>query len=240
MHVAFSLLTLDPGRVGGSETYVRGLLAAFASGDGPERVTVLAGPFAAAGLESDAGGPVKVEAVTGLRLGAGRGGRALALARGMAVAPAAARALASDAEVLHFPLTVPIPRAGAGASVLTLFDLLHQDVPKHLMRGERAVRRISYDRAAGRATHVVTVSGHSRQRIVDRLRIPAERVTAIRLGIDHSRFRPGPLESDGPVLASRASLSQGVDHGSCAARARPDRAARAKPLSAARMTSPSC
>ena len=41
MHVALSLLTLFPGRVGGSESNVRGLLGEFAVGHGPERVTVL-------------------------------------------------------------------------------------------------------------------------------------------------------------------------------------------------------
>ena len=35
MHLAFSLLTLSPGAVGGSETYARGLLGAFAEGHGP-------------------------------------------------------------------------------------------------------------------------------------------------------------------------------------------------------------
>ena len=48
LHVALSLLTLVPGHMGGSETYVRGLLDAFAAGAGPDRVTVLAGPAAAA------------------------------------------------------------------------------------------------------------------------------------------------------------------------------------------------
>ena len=42
LHLGFSLLTLIPERMGGSETNVRGLLGAFAAGEGPERVTVLA------------------------------------------------------------------------------------------------------------------------------------------------------------------------------------------------------
>ena len=45
MHVAFSLLTLFPGRVGGSESNVKGLLREFSAGNGPERVTVLANPL---------------------------------------------------------------------------------------------------------------------------------------------------------------------------------------------------
>lgn len=204
MHVAFSLLTLDPGQVGGSETYARGLLAAFARGKGPERVTVLAGPRAAPGLLDVAGGPVTIETVAGLDLGAGRGGRALALARGMVRAPAVSRELASAADVLHLPLTVPIPRAGTVASVLTLFDLLHHDVPELFGQAERAFRRIAYDRAAQHATRVVTVSAHSRERIIDRLGIAPGAVTAIHPGVDHARFHPGPVWSDPSALASCA------------------------------------
>ena len=47
MHLGYSLLTLFPGRVGGSETNVRGLLGEFADGNGPEQVTVLANRFVA-------------------------------------------------------------------------------------------------------------------------------------------------------------------------------------------------
>ena len=139
MHVAISLLTLDPGRVGGSETYVRGLLGAFAAGAGPERVTVLAGPEVSPTLA--AGGPVTVEPVEGLSLGARRAGRALGLLRGLARPPARASALAAAADVLHHPFTVPIPRA-SGPSVLTLYDLLHHDVPEHFSRAERAFRAL--------------------------------------------------------------------------------------------------
>jgi glycosyltransferase involved in cell wall biosynthesis len=198
LHVAFSLLTLDPGRVGGSETYVRGLLEAYAAGAGPERVTVLAGAGAADGLP--AGGPVSVEATAALPLGGGRAGRALALARGMARPPAGAAALAAAADVLHLPLTVPIPRA-RGASVLTLFDVLHHEVPAMFSRAERAFRRIAYDRAAGGATRVVTVSEHSRAQIARRLGIEPARIVAIHPGLDHARFSPDPAPGDAERLA---------------------------------------
>jgi glycosyltransferase involved in cell wall biosynthesis len=200
LHVAFSLLTLDPGRVGGSETYARGLLAAYARGAGPERVTVLAGPDAAAGLP--AGGPVSVSAVAGLPLGSGRAARLAALLRGIARAPAPARAAAAAADVVHHPLTVPIPRA-PGPAVLTLFDVLHHDVPDLFSPAERAFRRLAYDRAAQRATRVVTVSEHSRSRIADVLGIAPERIVAIHPGLDHARFAPGPIQRDAEALAGR-------------------------------------
>src|SRR3954453_1699514 len=42
VHVALALLTLFPGRVGGSEANVRGLVGEFARGPEPQRLTVLA------------------------------------------------------------------------------------------------------------------------------------------------------------------------------------------------------
>lgn len=199
MHVAISLLTLDPGRVGGSETYVRGLLGAFAAGAGPERVTVLAGPEVSPTLA--AGGPVTVEPVEGLSLSARRAGRALGLLGGMARPPARASALAAAADVLHHPFTVPIPRA-SGPSVLTLYDLLHHDVPSHFSRAERTFRAFAYDRAAKRATRVVTISEHSRRRIHEVLGIPGERVAVIEPGLDHTRFNPAPAAGDRVLLAA--------------------------------------
>jgi glycosyltransferase involved in cell wall biosynthesis len=200
LHVAFSLLTLDPGHVGGSESYARGLLGAFAAGAGPEHVTVIAGSRAVSGLQPLARGPVQVEEVAGLSLGAGRAGRAVALIRGMVRSPAHARELAAMADVLHLPLTVPVPVPRA-ASVLTLFDVLHHELPRLFPRAERAFRRVAYDGAARRATRVVTVSEHSRSRIVERLGIEPDRVVAIHPGLDHARFRPGPVPSDAQRLA---------------------------------------
>jgi len=190
LHVAFSLLTLDPGGMGGSETYVRGLLGAYAAGAGPERVTVLAGSRGAGSVREFERGPVQVREVAAAGLGGGRAGRALGLLRGIARPPAEATRIAEDADVLHLPLTVPIPHTGP--SVLTLFDLLHHDVPEAFSKPERAFRKLAYERAARKATRVVTVSEHSRERIAQRLNIPRERIVAIHPGIDHTRFHPGP------------------------------------------------
>jgi glycosyltransferase involved in cell wall biosynthesis len=184
MHLAFSLLTLTPGAVGGSETYARGLLGALAEGHGPERVSVLANPTAAATIQS--GGPVELHERS-LNVGNAGAARLAGLARGMATPDTSA------AELLHYPLTVPAPRA-RGASVLTLHDVLHREHPAMFSRAERAFRRVAYDRAARNATRVVTVSEHSQRQIVARLGIAPERVVAIHSGVDHGRFTPaGPL-----------------------------------------------
>jgi glycosyltransferase involved in cell wall biosynthesis len=201
VHVAFSLVTLAPGAVGGSETYARGLLEAFAEGLGPERVTVLVGP------PVTGSGAVEVRQVAP-RIAARGVGRLAGLIRGMA------RRDSSGADLLHHPLTVPAPRA-RGPSVVTLHDVLHRELPSSFSRAERAFRRLAYERAARRATRVITVSQHAREQIVQRIGIPAERVVAIRSGIDHARFTPtGPAKSPtaGPFVLYPANLWPHKNH----------------------------
>ena len=69
MHVALSLLTLFPGRVGGSETLVRGLLGQFADGTGPERVTALANRHVMSAYGQYSRGPLRLEHVRSYRPG---------------------------------------------------------------------------------------------------------------------------------------------------------------------------
>ena len=205
MHVAFSLLTLAPGAVGGSETYARGLLGAFAEGRGPERVSVLASPAVAATLQPD--GPVGLQ-IRSVNVGEAGAARLAGLVRGMATSDT------SGADLLHHPLTVPAPRA-RGASVLTLHDLLHREHASLFSRAERAFRRVAYERAARNATRVVTVSEHSRRQIVERLRIAPDRVVAVQSGVDHARFTPaGPRAAPlpGPFVLYPANLWPHKNH----------------------------
>jgi glycosyltransferase involved in cell wall biosynthesis len=201
VHVALSLLTLTPGAVGGSETYVRGLLDAFAEGHGPDRVTMLVGP-AITGC-----GYVEVDRVAP-PIAAGGAARLAGLLRGMA------RRDASDADVLHHPLTVPAPRP-RGPSVVTLHDVLHRELPSAFSGAERAFRRLTYERAARGATRVVAVSEHARGQIVQRLGIAPEHVVAIHSGVDHERFKPtGTAASPtaGPFVLYPANLWPHKNH----------------------------
>jgi glycosyltransferase involved in cell wall biosynthesis len=190
MHVAFSLLTLAPGRMGGTENYVRALLAEYARGAGPDRVSVLADAATADQLRPLAGASVAVAAIAAPGVGGGRAGRAAGLLRGVLRPPPAARRLAAEADVLHLPLTVPVPRRRGGV-VLTLHDVLHHELPAHFPVAERAFRRLAYDAPARRAARVVTDSEHARDEIVRRLGIAPARVLAIHPGLDHERMHPG-------------------------------------------------
>src|SRR5215207_1225675 len=149
------MLTLVPGAMGGSETYARALLREFASGNGPERVSVLLNPRARAVYEGGGGGPVRLVERRGFRPARRAPARAAALAAGMAGRRLLARGLPDGLAVLHYPFTVPIPRA-PGPNVVTLHDVQHHDLPSFFPRAERLLRRFTYDDAARRATVVIT------------------------------------------------------------------------------------
>lgn len=197
--VALALWTLVPGRVGGSETYVRGLLGALARRSDAGQITVLAGRSARAAVPPQlATRPVRAP------MPAGGPARAAALTAGMLGGRALGRGTPAH-DVLHVPLTVPAPRTGAPI-VLTLHDVHHHDLPLTFPRAERVLRRWAYDEPARRAAMVITPSEHTRERAIARLGLDPARVVAVYHGIDHSRLHPEPDPADERVLAALPSL----------------------------------
>ena len=107
MDVALSLLTLLPGRAGGAETYVRGLLAGLRE-LGADGVTVLGNRHVGAELE---GWPVRVE--RRYRPGDSDATRFLAMHAGR-LWP---RLRGTEFDVVHYPVTVPVPAIAGRARV---------------------------------------------------------------------------------------------------------------------------
>jgi len=173
---------------------VRGLLDAFADGAGPERVTVLANRHVAAAYSDVVRGPVELHEVRSYRAGDRAASRAAAMALARLAPRLVARDVPDDLDVVHYPVTVPIPRVRA-PTVVTLHDVGHHDVPDHFSAAERRYRAWAYDGAARAATLVVTPSEHARGAAAASLGLDPERIVAIPHGIDHDRFRP-----DGPAL----------------------------------------
>jgi glycosyltransferase involved in cell wall biosynthesis len=101
--------------------------------------------------------------------------------------PALARAHRLD--LLHtqyiLPLGVRCP------CMVTIHDILFESHPEHFGRFFRARSAALMRRAARRAAHVFTVSEFSRADICARYRVPADRISVIRNGVDRSRFFPG-------------------------------------------------
>jgi glycosyltransferase involved in cell wall biosynthesis len=204
VHVGFALLTLFPSRVGGSESYVRGLLAEYAGGNGPERLTVLANRHVMTAYGGLACDRVRLHHVASYRPGERDATRLLAMASAAALPRRAARDVPKGLDLVHYPVTVPIPTTDA-ARVVTLHDLQHHDLPELFSRGERAFRSWAYDRAARNADAVITGSHHASGRIVDVLGIEPDRVHIVHYGIDGDRFSPQPRPDD-DAAAERLAL----------------------------------
>jgi glycosyltransferase involved in cell wall biosynthesis len=192
MRVSLSLLTLVPGISGGSETYARELCRALAR-VGTHEYEALVSTLAP---ESADGLPTVV--ATGFRASTTTPGRLRAMATA-ALRPGRPGQRLATADVVHYPLTVPVPPVER-PTVLTLLDVQHLDLPDLFPRGERLFRRLAYDRAARRATHVVVISEWVRGRVVERLDLDPDRVHAIHLAVDHERFTPGPGVEREPFL----------------------------------------
>lgn len=192
MRIALSLLTLVPRVSGGSETYARALCRSLAR-VGAHEYTALVPPIArdaADGLAATVATAYGSPTSTAARL------RAMTMAR---VRPGALRTHLEAADVVHYPLTVPVP-AVTRPTVLTLLDTQHLDLPALFSRGERAFRRVAYDRAARRATRVVVISDWVRERAIERLALPPDHVHAIPLAVDHALFTPAPDVEREPFL----------------------------------------
>ena len=184
MRVGLSLLTLVPGAVGGSETYARELARALAASRGLD-VHAFVPPIA-----PDAGEGLPTTVVEEYRVAGStaRRGALLALAT---LRPAPLRRRLAGIDVVHYPLTVPVPRMPDARTVVTLHDLQHHDLPRNFGRALRAYRSLAYDRAARRADAVIVISEFVRRRAIELLGLDPGRVHAVPLGVDRERFRPG-------------------------------------------------
>lgn len=181
--VGIALLTLVPGKVGGSEWYARELLAALARG-GTLDYRVVANP-----LTADAGGGLPTEVASRYRYSTTTPGRMLAMALA-AARPEPLRAPFAGAGVVHYPLTVPLPTLRA-PTVVTLHDVQHRDIPRLFSRAERTFRTIAYDRAARNASRVIVLSDFSKRRALEQLGLREDLVRVVYSGVDHARFHPG-------------------------------------------------
>ncbi|MBZ0251712.1 MAG: glycosyltransferase family 4 protein, partial [Candidatus Methylomirabilis sp.] len=91
-------------------------------------------------------------------------------------------------------------------SVVTIHDVIPLLYPKEYLGGGMWMRTVY--RFAARATRIITVSENSKRDIVEKLRVPPEKVTVTYEGVDR-RFRPEHPEKD--VLMFRRSLGLPAD-----------------------------
>jgi glycosyltransferase involved in cell wall biosynthesis len=184
MRVAISLLTLVPGRVGGSETYARELLRALS------RTPDLDARAFVPEIARDAGSGLPTTVVPEYRTGGSESARVLSLVTAAAF-PRRLRRRFRGFDVVHYPLTVPVPTVPEAARVLTLHDVQHRDQPAYFSRATRIYRALAYDRAARKADLVVVPSEFVRSRAIELLGLPPEKVRVVAEGVDQDAFAPG-------------------------------------------------
>jgi glycosyltransferase involved in cell wall biosynthesis len=192
VRIGISLLTLAPGDLGGSETYARGLVRGLSSAGTLEYAVFVPARARDAAGELPA---IEVREPPVARRGPSR-------IAAMTLAARRSREVSAEQErldLVHYPLTVPVPNIKA-PSVVTLHDLQHRDLPDFFGPGRRSFRRVAYDRAAKGAAAVVVTSEFVRERAVELLALDPAGVHVIPLGIDHEVFRPGDDEREPFVL----------------------------------------
>jgi glycosyltransferase involved in cell wall biosynthesis len=184
--IGISLLTLVPGVVGGSETYVRELCRALARvGELDYRVFVPA-------IAADAAHGLPARTVSEYRAGRTTPARIRAMALAAARPGPVRRGLELDRlDAIHFPLSVMLPPVERPPAVSSVLDVQHEVLPEFFSRAERAYRRVVYGWTVRRSRLVITISEHAARTLVERLGVDEARVRPIHLGIDHDRFRPG-------------------------------------------------
>ena len=186
--VGIPLLTLVPGELGGSETYVRELLRGLGRVGEHEYEVLLppVAPDAAEGLPSQIATEYRHAQTILQRL----------VAMGAAAArPGPLRARLAAANVVHYPLTIRIPPVDR-PSVVTLHDVQHLDLPGMFPRAERTLRSVMWHRSLRRAARVIAISEFVRDRAVAKLGLDASRVRVVALGLDHDLLRPGSSERE--------------------------------------------
>jgi glycosyltransferase involved in cell wall biosynthesis len=207
MRVGIALLTLLPGKVGGSETLVRGLLEALAAelgenGDGQTYAAVTS-EATAASLARYSRGPLQVHALPGYSPGQRALPRLLEIVRGRYAGrrlagdfrAAAAGPLLEPLSAVHYAVTVSIPPLEL-PRVVTVYDLQHEVMPEFFSVAERTYRRVFYAGAIAEADVIMTISEFSKQTIVERHDVDPDTVIVSRQGIDRGLFSPDPEESD--------------------------------------------
>lgn len=188
------MLTLVTGGMGGSETYATELTRQLAGSDRIEATAYV--PADAVGFSQG----IPERAVAGITGGHSTVERLRLLATVQARS-AQLRSIMRNADVVHFPFTVPLPRPRRGAGfVQTLHDVQHLDLPELFSRSELRYRRRFYEGAAGRADIILTMSEFARGRMLELLELDPERVRVARLGVDIGSYVPNAGRREDFVL----------------------------------------
>jgi glycosyltransferase involved in cell wall biosynthesis len=182
--VGINALYLEPGRSGGSETYLRGLVPALAEVRPDLRLVVFTTPTGVSSL-SAAGWDEFAELVA-VRVERPRRGARVIGEQTLIPRLAAAR----SCDVLH-SLANTAPLRPSVPSVLTVLDVIFITTNTLGLLSTFALRRL-VPRAARAADARIAISAAARSEICRVLRIPESSFDVVHLGVDRPRTTPTP------------------------------------------------
>jgi len=182
MRFAVSLLSLRPGRIGGTETYLRELLREMPAEAGQDELVVVMDRDVARGLETPGFERVVVDQSAG-RIVLDRVLEAYTVWRSRGLERAFERI---GADALFFPQQSIFPKRVRGPVVLTVVDVGYLFYPESLNLFDRTFRPAVYPRSMERADRIVAISEFTKRTVVARCGVPPSKVVSIPLGFRRS------------------------------------------------------
>src|SRR3569623_2221224 len=187
-------LFLIPGKVGGSETYLRSLVRALQAVPGDVEYLLYTNRECAGSFE------LSDPRFREVRCPLAATSRPARMAYEQIVLPL--HALRDRLDLLHSPgYTAPL--VAPCTNVVSILDLNYHFHPEDWTRGALLANRALIPAVARAATHIITISECSRQAIHDVLHVPDAKRSVTLLGADDNLVAPAPRE----VLVEKLGLT---------------------------------
>jgi glycosyltransferase involved in cell wall biosynthesis len=192
MKVVVSLLNFRPGKIGGTETYLRRLIPCLSDATGKHELVLLMD------RHHDAQGIFPGIARSVIDMGAAR----VLVERGLeAVTPYRCRAVEKTLDrlkpdVVFFPQQSIFPKTVAFPCVLVVHDLYHVYLPQYLSPLQRIVRNRGYASSIRQAERIIAISQVTKETVVEHYGVNPDRVSVIPHGIETMGFDRLPGDSD--------------------------------------------
>ena len=180
MRILINLLNFRPGRIGGTETYLRELIAHLPEAARGEQIALLLGSETADEFRSSrleiVTAPVSNRSIAGWRL-------AEALLSGCHARSIEKVVAAARPDVVLYPQQSMFPQRVDCRSVVIIHDLYHLTFPQYCSRLQHWFRNRTYPAAVARADRVIAVSDVTKQSVVTNYGCPPEKIAVVRHGI---------------------------------------------------------
>ena len=204
MRVVLELFGIVSRQMGGTESYVRNLLAEFVKRGTPEdsRLWVgseRGGAFLGATATEYVADPFLPGWLSRVRYGR-------SLLQWLSVARDRRR---WRPDVVHCTAMFPRPAWEGRGMVLSVLDLHSINQPGTFGRWRSAIMTAHCRLGVRRASRVITISEHVKTDLVRHFGCPPEKIDVTYLGADHDRYRPGTSRADEDEFRSRYRLPAG-------------------------------